>query len=191
MSISGIGVIHGRFQPLHLGHMEYLLAGKNRCQFLVVGITNPDPTLMKDHPANPARSRSSSNPFTYYERMLMIRDSLLESGVSRQEFEVAPFPINNPELIKFYVPLRARFFVTVYDDWGRAKVEVLRSLGLDVEVMWERSMCTRVTTGTEVRKLIASAMKWEHLVPPAVARIIHSLELDRRLRDMVADENEN
>ncbi len=30
-----IGVIHGRFQMLHIGHMEYLLAGKERCNYLL------------------------------------------------------------------------------------------------------------------------------------------------------------
>ena len=34
------GVIHGRFQGLHNGHMEYLLTAKKRCDFLVIGITN-------------------------------------------------------------------------------------------------------------------------------------------------------
>ena len=37
-----VGVIHGRFQGLHLAHMEYLLAGKSRCRFMYIGITNPD-----------------------------------------------------------------------------------------------------------------------------------------------------
>ena len=36
------GVIHGRFQVLHLKHMEYLLAAKMRCQTLYIGITHPD-----------------------------------------------------------------------------------------------------------------------------------------------------
>ena len=37
-----IGVVHGRFQPLHLKHMEYILAAKMRCRKLYIGITNPD-----------------------------------------------------------------------------------------------------------------------------------------------------
>ena len=35
------GVIHGRFQILHLKHMEYILAAKMRCKKLYIGITNP------------------------------------------------------------------------------------------------------------------------------------------------------
>lgn len=181
MSIVPIGVIHGRFQPLHIGHMEYLLAGKERCEFLLIGITNPDPTLTAQHPANPVRSVPSSNPFTYYERLTMIRESLLEIGIARNEFDIVPFPINHPEILEYYVPMNARFFVTVYDDWGRAKLEVLRSRGLDVKVMWERSTSDRLTTGTEVRKLIVTGDKWQHLVPSAVARIIQEFSLDERI----------
>ena len=39
------GIIHGRFQILHNDHVKYLLAGKQFCRHLVVGITNPDPTV--------------------------------------------------------------------------------------------------------------------------------------------------
>jgi len=178
-----IGVIHGRFQPPHLGHMEYLLAGKSRCQFLLVGIANPDPGLTANDSANPSRSLPSSNPFTYYERLLMVRDSLLGAGVSREEFEIVPFPVNYPQLIRYYVPMDARFFLTIYDEWGRAKLEMLRSLGVEVDVMWERSMPDRFTTSTEVRRLMAAGGTWEHLVPLAVARIIHELGLDKRIRE--------
>ena len=33
-----IGVVHGRFQPLHLKHMEYILAAKMRCRKLIICI---------------------------------------------------------------------------------------------------------------------------------------------------------
>ena len=36
-----VGVIHGRFQLLHNDHMKYLLAGKQRCEHLIIGICNP------------------------------------------------------------------------------------------------------------------------------------------------------
>ena len=75
-----IGVIHGRFQMLHLGHMEYLLAGKARCRRLIVGISNPDATVTRFSSASPHRSQQSANPLTYFERYEMIRGALLESG---------------------------------------------------------------------------------------------------------------
>ena len=45
--IEKTGVINGRLQVLHNDHLKYLLAGKKRCDHLVVGITNPDPTLTR------------------------------------------------------------------------------------------------------------------------------------------------
>jgi len=190
MSNNTVGVIHGRFQIVHLGHMEYLLAGKSRCQFLYVGIANPDPSLTTETKANPSRSLSTSNPFTYYERLVMIRESLLEAGVKRNEFEIVPFPINYPHLLKYYAPLNARFFMTIYDEWGREKMKMLKSLGLDVEVMWERTMLDRLTTGTVVRKFIANNEKWEHLVPAAVSRTIIDLGLDEKIRRITKDRSE-
>jgi hypothetical protein len=55
-----IAVVHGRFQPLHLGHMEYLLAGAERCRTLIVGITNPDPWHVKLEPTDPARGNTNA-----------------------------------------------------------------------------------------------------------------------------------
>ena len=72
------GIIHGRFQILHNDHMKYLLAGKEMCEHIIIGITNPDPFLTRDHKSNPHRSTNLNNPLTYYERMVMIRESLLE-----------------------------------------------------------------------------------------------------------------
>ena len=59
-----LGVIHGRFQLLHNDHMKYLLAGKERCEHLIIGICNPEQDLTKYTSNNPHRSKRSSNPLT-------------------------------------------------------------------------------------------------------------------------------
>ena len=82
------GVIHGRFQVLHNDHMKYLLAGKEKCRHLVVGITNPDPTHTKDDSADMARSTPEANPLNYFERYTMIRAALLESGLNLSDFSI-------------------------------------------------------------------------------------------------------
>ena len=97
-----IGVIHGRFQVLHNDHIKYLMAGKELCSHLIVGITNPDPSLTRDSSANPHRSTPLANPLTYYERYLMTKAALVEQGLELSEFSVVPFPINVPELIKYF-----------------------------------------------------------------------------------------
>jgi cytidyltransferase-like protein len=184
MTKSRIGVIHGRFQVLHLGHMEYLLAGQERCDFLYIGITNPDPHLTATSKADEVRSTRSANPMTYYERLEMIRDAMVESGVLRNQFEIVPFPINFPDLLHYYVPTSAIFYVTIYDDWGREKLNVLKEQGLIVEVMWERSMSERLTTGKQVRALIARDGDWHHLVPGSVQRYIETHSLVGRIKEL-------
>jgi len=179
-----IGVIHGRFQILHNDHLKYLLAGKARCRHLVVGITNPDPTLTREDPADTQRSDPTANPLTYFERYVSIREALVEAGVPYAEFSVVPLPINFPELFRFYVPLDAVFFLTIYDRWGRRKLELFRSLGLDTEVMWDRPPGEKGLTAAEVRGRMISGDPWEHLVPPSTALLMARWKIPDRLSSL-------
>ena len=172
-----VGVAHGRFQPLHPGHLEYLLASKAECRVLVVGITNPDPAQTVYESTDPNRGTAAANPFTYYERHVMVERALVAAGIGRDEFRIVPFPHSFPERLWYYAPRTARYFLTIYDAWGEAKLDRLRGLGLDVRVLWRRE--TKVTTGSEIRALIRDGLPWEHLVGPAVTETIHAA-LDAR-----------
>lgn len=184
-----LGVIHGRFQGLHLGHMEYLLAGAARCRHLLVGITNFEPDQAPEALTAAHRGRMD-NPFTYYERMAMVRDSLMDAGLERGRFDIIPFPIEAPERIANFAPPEGVYYMTIYDGWGRYKHEVLRKLGLRVEVLWVRDDSQRLTSGTEIRARIARGEPWRTLVPPAVYRYITGHGLDRRLREAAAGTEE-
>lgn len=181
---AAVGVAHGRFQPLHPGHLEYLLAAKARCRLLVVGITNPDPSQTSFEQTDPGRGLTDANPFTYYERYVMVERALIAAGVSHAAFRIVPFPHSFPERLRFYAPPDAVHFLTVYDSWGDEKVERLRALGLRVEVLWRRER--KVTTGTEIRSLIRAGRPWEHLVDAAVARTVRELPAGR-MRELVAE----
>jgi len=180
------GVIHGRFQVLHNDHLAYLLDGKSRCRHLIVGITNPDPRLTADDPADPHRSRPEANPLSYYERHLLTRAVLEEAGVAPGAFTIVPFPINFPELYPCYLPLTAVFFVSVYDDWGRRKLERFRDLGLRIEVLSERPIERKGISATEVRARMAAGTPWDQLVPPAAAKLLVAWNIPGRLRRLSA-----
>ena len=180
--ISDTGVVHGRFQLFHLDHLKYVLAAKERCRHLVVGITNPDPTLTKFDPADPHRSAGEDNPLTFYERYVMLRELLLEQGLTYQEFSLVPLPINLPELYRYYVPLQATFYLTIYDEWGERKLQLFESLGLKVEILWRRPAAEKGLTATSIRRLMGRNQPWEHLVPPAVARLVKEMDLLTRLK---------
>jgi len=178
------GVIHGRFQILHNDHVKFLLAGKNLCNHLIVGITNPDPTLTKAHDSNPHRSTLIANPLTYYERYVMVRETLLEKSLELSEFSIVPFPINVPELLKYYVPMDVAFFLSIYDDWGRQKKKYLESLGLNVHVLWEVPLEKKGLNGSDIRESMLKGGQWEHLVAPVVAKLVKKWDILKRLKNL-------
>jgi cytidyltransferase-like protein len=56
---------HGRFQPFHNGHLEYILAAKERCDFLWIGITKFE--IFTTTPLGRQRERPENNSLTYFE----------------------------------------------------------------------------------------------------------------------------
>ncbi len=178
------GVIHGRFQVLHNDHLAYLLAGMALCRHLVVGITNPDPILTREESADPKRSSPAANPLTYFERYVMVRAVLEEAGIEASRFSVVPFPINRPELYRYYVPLDALFFLSIYDDWGRRKLEYLTSLGLATHVLRDVPARQKGLSATDIRRRMAMNEPWEEMVPPAVVDLMKKWDIPGRLRAM-------
>lgn len=181
------GVIHGRFQVLHNDHMKYLLAGKERCRHLVVGITNPDSTLTKDDPADMARSSPKANPLNYFERYTMIRAALREQGVALTDFSIVPFPINFPELYRHYLPMDATFFLTIYDAWGERKLEQFQELGLRVEVLWRKPIEEKGLRAAEIRQRMLEEKPWDHLVPDSTRELMKAWDIPDRLRALERD----
>jgi len=178
-----VGIIHGRFQILHNDHLTYLLAGKDLCGHLIVGITNADPLHIKDEIENPERSMDAANPLTYYERMLLVRNALSEAGVPEKEYSIVPFPVNMPELYRYYVPMEGVFFLTIYDDWGRKKLEYFRSMNLSVHVLWEKPEEEKGISAADIRARIINGDQWGHLVPPGVAELLTRWDISTRLAD--------
>ncbi|MFX0057946.1 MAG: adenylyltransferase/cytidyltransferase family protein [Candidatus Hodarchaeota archaeon] len=179
-----IGVIHGRFQILHNDHIKFLMAGKKRCEHLIVGITNPDPSLTKNHDSNPHRSTPLANPLTYYERYVMIREALLEQNLKLSEFSIVPFPINIPELLKHYVPMDEIFFLSIYDDWGRQKKSYFEDLGLKVHVLWEVPLEKKGLSGSDIREAMVNNKPWEHFLPKSVVKLVKDWNIIQRLKNI-------
>lgn len=179
------GVVHGRFQGLHLKHMEYLLAAKMRCRLLYVGITHPD--IFACPAASPLDVHGTlvrDNPLAYIERYEMIRDSLLEFGVKREEFEIIPFPVDRPDVLAQYAPADAVYYMSICGEWDREKEKILSSLGLKTEILWERDTEEKGITGTELRALIAGDGSWRQYMPKAAAEYLTEHGLDERIKNL-------
>ena len=165
------GMIHGRFQPFHNGHLEYLRGAAERSDEVWVGITNPDPTRVKAEPSDPLRHLPESNPFTYAERLLMVTETARDEGI---DVHVIPFPVNEPELWDAYVPRGAVQFIRHFSEWGGTKIDRLRAAGYEVVILDEGA--EKEISGVEVRAALRDGGDWHALVPAGVARVIESLE---------------
>jgi nicotinamide mononucleotide adenylyltransferase len=109
-----IGIVHGRFQPIHNGHIQgYINLARPKCSHLIIGITNPDPTHTLPDPVNISRTSPQNNPLSFYERLSLVQAALIGEGLARSDFHIVPFPINFPQLLRFYVPEEAIHFCRV------------------------------------------------------------------------------
>ena len=167
-------MIHGRFQPFHLGHLEYLRGAAERSDEVYVGITNPDPARVRPEPSDPARHLPESNPWNYWERMMMVKAAALDLGLDLARIHPIPFPVNEPELWPAYVPSGVTQYIRLFSDWGGTKLDRLREAGYEVVVLDEGT--AKEVSGADVRAALREGRDWEALVPPGVARVIKSLE---------------
>lgn len=188
-----VGVVHGRFQVLHYGHMEYILSAKERCDHLIIGICNPEIELTKYNKVCPHRSKQSANPLTFYERMECVKGALIEAGVPRDEFDIVPFPINFPERIINYAPKDARYYMTIFEPWGEEKERVLKEeLKLDVEVIQRGTFADKKCNSTEIRGKIYRNEEWKDDVPNYVYKYIINHHLDERIKEYLEiEQNES
>ena len=112
----------------------------------------------------------------------MIKSVLIEAGVAPLDFSIVPFPIHQPELYRYYLPLGGTFFLTIYDDWGRRKLDLFQSMELSTEVLWERTLSQKGISATDVRRRMGSGETWHHLVPAATRRLMDAWGIPERLR---------
>lgn len=161
------GLIVGRFQPLHLGHLSVIREVLRKCDDLVIVIGSAE------------ESHTEKNPFTAGERYQMIISSLTPE--ERARVHIIPLrDVNRYSVwvnhVESYVPP----FDVVYSN-----SDLTRSLFSQAgyEVSRTKAYNPRTYSATEIRKRIVSGQKWRHLVPREVASMLEGIDARRRLLD--------
>ena len=179
------GMAHGRFQVLHLKHMEYLLAAKMRCKKLYIGITHPD---IQAYPGSFAADihgiTKRDNPLTYIERFEMIRVALLDFGVKREEFDILPFPVSQPAILKEYIPADAVHYMNICGEWDEERRQILLDLGQNVEILFQKKKEEKEITSSKLREMIADEEEWKTYVPKTVCAYILDHGIEQRIRQL-------
>lgn len=179
-NIYKIAAVHGRFQPLHKGHVEYILEAKKRCDFLWIGITQYNISSLVATSNDPHRQMPKNNPLTYFERIIIITSSLIDEGLSKDEFSCIPFPIETTEYLMNFLPTSVPMFTTICDEWNTHKISLLEKHGYSVEVLWKRD--NKVYEGIEIRrKILENDKTWKDMVTKKTTELLLEYKIRERL----------
>lgn len=163
------GLFLGRFQPLHLGHLDAVqrLAAEHDELVLAIGSANV--------------SHTPTNPFTGGERVEMCRAALREADLDNVLVVPVPDLGRNALWAAHVASLVPRFRVLHTNNPLPARL--FREAGYDVAPVpfYDRARFE----GTRIRRLLAEGDAWRDLVPRAAARVILELDGPARVRDLM------
>lgn len=164
------GILIGRFQPPHKGHVEVVKQILREVDELIVGIGSAQ------------ESHTLENPFTAGERMLMLSRALVEAGIDLSRVHIIPIPdVNNHAIWVAHVVSLSPPFSVVYS--GNPLVQRLfKEAGFEVRTlpMFKR----RIYWGAEIRNRMIKGKRWEDLVPKAVLEVMREIKAVERLKDL-------
>ncbi|RLG72223.1 MAG: nicotinamide-nucleotide adenylyltransferase [Methanobacteriota archaeon] len=164
------GIVIGRYQPFHLGHLALIKMVLERVDEVIIGLGSAQ------------ASHTPSDPFTAGERLLMIHKSLEESGVPPGRYYIIPIPdVNNHSIWVAHVVSLSPPFEVVYAGNPLTR-RLFQEAGYKVETL--PLVKREEYSGTEIRRRMVEDEEWENLVPRAVARTIHEVDGVTRLRQL-------
>ena len=162
------GLIVGRFQPFHNGHMELVrhIMKTFEPNELIVGIGSAQESYTLRH------------PFTAGERFEMITRTLLFERISR--FVVVPIEdVNRHALWVSHVESLLPPFKQVYTNDPLNRV-LFKEAGYEVPELPKYNR--NVYQGTEIRRRMIAGEEWRDLVPLPVCKVLEEIHAEERLR---------
>lgn len=162
------GLLIGRFQPFHLGHLDALRFALSKVDKLWIGLGSSNKPLQKN------------NPFSAEERKEMILSSIDESMKQRIQIYFIPDLENHIKWIELIDALVPKFDTVFTND------ELTRHLysKRDVEVLPIPFVKRDILSGTNIRNMMISDQKWEDLVPAGTKNFLYKTSAKQRLKNL-------
>ena len=163
------GLLIGRFQPFHKGHLSAVSFGLSKVENLWIGIGSSN------------KSHEKKNPFTADERREMIMSSLDSESLKRVKVFYVP-DIGDHEKWTHHVESIVPKYDVVFsnDDFT---ITLYKKRGVDIiEVpLLQRD----IISGTRIRELIAKDQDWSGLVPEGTKNVLLKINARERLSEIL------
>lgn len=162
------GLLIGRFQPFHLGHLHGIKTALSKVDMLWLGIGSSNKKLEKN------------NPFSADERKEMIELSLEPEMKNRIKIFYIPDLDDHKKWVENIDTIVPPYESVFSNDeltrhiYSRRGVQVL-----DIPFS-QRD----VLSGTNIRDLISSQKEWKHLVPNGTLNVLNRIGVADRLKEL-------
>lgn len=157
------GLMLGRFQPFHKGHLALTKQILSECDELLIIIGSAQFNFI------------DKDPFSAGERVLMIHEALKEARIDLSRCYIIPVA-NDENNARWLAYIRSMVppFDVLYS--GNDFVKYL-ARSQDSSIVIEDPMFAEINeyNGTNIRRLMQEGKPWEHLVPPAVTKVIQQV----------------
>ena len=162
------GLLIGRFQPFHLGHLDAVLFALSRVENLWICIGSSN------------KHNEKRNPFTADERREMIVSSIEPSIIDRISIFNIP-DVDNHEKWTFEIDQIVPKYDVVFsnDEFTKTLFEK-RKIDVIPVVLKDREKFS----GTNIRDLITDDKNWQDLVPRGTRKVLDKINAKERLKNL-------
>jgi len=159
------GLLIGRFQPFHKGHLAAVNFGLSQVENLWIGIGSSN------------KQNEKRNPFSADERKKMILSSLDKSVINRIQIFYIP-DVNDHAKWTFHVDsIVPKYDVVFSNDDFTTTLYQKREIKVVPVPLLQREMIS----GTNIREMIATGKNWMELVPEGTRNVLLQIDAERRL----------
>ena len=166
---SGVGLIIGRFQPLHKGHVHLIRKSLEYVKELKIGIGSSQ------------FSDQIKNPFTYDERKLLLNLSLSDTGIIPKRYAIFPVP-DRFDIFKWVD--------TVIDSVGEFDIIFTNNLWIgrlfqreNKKLIYGLKFDFEKYNGSKIREMIfKNQPMWVQLVPKSVYLYITTPDIMKKMK---------
>ena len=164
-----IGILVGRFQPLHKGHIEAIEFAENNSDKLYIIVGSAE------------KSNQKRNPFTFEERKKMIELAMIDRKLHES---ITIVPINDANnhtewILSIKNVIGAYNIIFTNDEVTEKLFNKDETKVINVPLLDRNAL-----SATEVRRRLELDEKWETLVIPTVVNYLKEIKAVKRIKSI-------